>query len=77
MATKDVDLKDMVAIVYGGWMQHEGQNVQSIPLAYGMPLYMSDEKNGADSKLSANMASVMRIVEGDENEALAYDRTTR
>lgn len=56
-----------ILVAYGYWMQWEVRNKYKVLLGDENPLFMSDEKNGADGSLSSNMISLEMAGGKNEN----------
>lgn len=66
---KHVEFKDAVGFSYVDSMQEKMQGKCVVLLSFEYPLYMSDEKGGADNSLSSNTNTVDMTGDGDKNSA--------
>lgn len=67
---EDVDLVNTAALAYEAAMQREGRNKHEALLGDLLPLYRTDEKEGADDNVSASKISVEMTRERDENSSM-------
>lgn len=65
-----MDLKDATGLAYNDSMQCDVRNKRKALLGDVNPLYLSDEKEDADYKMSKNTVTVQMTGVGDENSSI-------